>query len=119
VEQSKKHSPQYSFERGFCELWKGDRSKKGAQFRTVAIFSDQCEMTEGKFQVYALEGSVNGIEAGKISGAPNPKLLFDGDYDSASAAEKKFQEIVAGAEAEGFKKMPRILLDEREFPHKA
>jgi len=40
-------------------------------------------------------------------------VLFDGDFDGANAAEKKFQEIVAGAESEGFRAV--TLLDEMEF----
>ena len=70
-------------------------------------------LAEGRFQVHALEGSGNGIEAGKFSAALNPTVLFDGDYDGANAAEKKFQEIVAGAESEGFKTWTQ--LDEMEF----
>jgi len=51
MEQSKKHNAQYPFVRGNPALWRGDPTKKGAQFRQVVITSDQWMLTEGKFQV--------------------------------------------------------------------
>ena len=114
--EHKTHYARYVFVRGNQSLWKGDAAQKGAQFRQVVITSDEWMLSDGKFQVYALEGIGNGIEAGKFSTVPTPKVLFDGDFDGEKAAADKFQEIVARAESDGFRAV--TLFEEMEFHEK-
>jgi hypothetical protein len=112
----KKHYARYPYIRGNQALWRGNASEKGAQFRQVVVTSSEWMLIQGVFQVYALEGSGNGIVDGKFSVSPEPTVLFDGDFQGLDAAGKKFDQIVKEAQGQGFKSVSFI--DELEFQSK-
>jgi hypothetical protein len=106
MEKERKIYSRYIFNRGLQTLWKGDAAKTGSQFRSITITSDEFNSTQGVFQVLALEGIGKGIQDGKFSGSKDdPKVLFDNDFRGLDEAGKKFDELVAAAEREAFKKI--------------
>ncbi len=115
--EKRKHYARYYIVRGHQALWKGDPSESGAQFRQVAITSNEWNSTQGIFQVYGLEGTGKGIVGGKLAVSDNdPAILFEGDFQGLDAAGKKFQQMVQEAQAQGFK--PVTLMDELQFQAK-
>ena len=114
--EQKEHYARYVIVRGHQALWKGDPSEKGAQFRQVVITSDEWMLTTGAFQVYALEGRGSGIVDHKLSVEPNPKVLFDADFNGLEAASKKSGDLVKEAEALGFRVI--TFIEEMEFQAK-
>jgi hypothetical protein len=68
--------------------------------------------------VLALEGIGEGIQDGKFSGSKDdPKVVFDNDFRGLDEAGKKFDELVAAAEREAFKKV--TFMDIIDFEEKA
>ncbi len=107
----------YYIIRGHQALWKGDPAENGAQFRQLAITSNEFTSTQGIFQVYGLEGTGTGIRDGKLTISDNdPKILVDADFNGLDAAVTKFTEIVREAEAQGFKQV--TFMKELEFQAK-
>src|SRR5258708_21007985 len=90
--EKRKHYARYYIVRGHQALWKGDPSESGAQFRQVAITSNEWNSTQGIFQVYGLEGTGKGIVAGKLAVSDNDTaILFQRDFQGLDPAGKKFQ----------------------------
>jgi hypothetical protein len=115
--EERKHYARYYVVRGHHALWKGDPAEKGSRFRQAAITSNEWNSTQGIFQVYALEGTGEGIRDGKSAvSAHDPNTLFDGDFQGLDAAAKKFDEMVKEAQAQGFRSV--TLLDELRFQAK-
>ena len=111
------HYARYYIVRGHQALWKGDPSESGAQFRQVAITSNEWNSTQGIFQVYGLEGTGRGIVDGRLAVSDSaPAVLFDGDFQCLDAAGEKFQQIVREAQEQGFR--PVTLMDEMQFQAK-
>jgi hypothetical protein len=115
--QDRKHYSKYYIVRGHQALWRGDPAESGSRFRQAAITSNEWNSTHGTFQVYALEGTGEGIRDGKLAvSADDPKILFDGDFQGLEAAAKKLGEIVKEAQAQGFRLV--TLMDELKFQAK-
>jgi hypothetical protein len=115
--ENRKHYARYYIVRGHQALWKGDPAENGAQFRQVAITSNEWNSTQGTFQVYALEGTGKGIRDGKLAvSSEDPKVLFDGDFQGLDAAGEKFDQIIKEAQAQGFRLV--TLIDELKFQAK-
>lgn len=107
----------YYIIRGNQALWKGDPAESGAQFRQVVMTSNAWNSTQGAFQVYCLEGASKGVADGKFSVSPETfPVIFDGDFQGAEAAGKKFDELVREAQRQGFKNVS--VMDEMEFQAK-
>jgi len=106
----------YYIVRGNQALWKGDPAEKGSKFRQVFITSNEFTSTLGVFQVCALEGTGNGIQAGKFSIPDDVTILFDRDFQGLDVAGKKFDQTVNEARADGFDTLSFI--DELEFQAK-
>jgi hypothetical protein len=92
----------YYIVRGNQALWKGDPARSGSRFRQVFITSNEFNSTLGLFQVCGLEGTGNGVQAGKFSISENVTVLFDGDFRGLEAAGGKFGQMVDEARADGF-----------------
>jgi hypothetical protein len=115
--ENRKHYARYYVVRGHQALWKGDPAESGAQFRQIAITSNEWNSTQGTFQVYAVEGAGEGIRDGKLAVSGNdPNVLFDGDFQGLDVAAKKFDEIVKEALDLGFRLV--TLMDELRFQAK-
>jgi hypothetical protein len=114
--EKRKFYARYPYVRGNQALWRGDPSEGGAQFRQIVVTSNEWMLNQGVFQVYALEGTGNGIVDGKFSASPNPKVLCDEDVEGLEAAGQEFGRIVKEAEQQGFKRASFI--DELEFQAK-
>ena len=115
--EERKVYARYLFNRGLQTLWKGDPAKEGAQFREVAISSDEFNSTQGTFQVYELEGTGLGVKDGKFAGSDKkPRVVFDKDIRGLDEAVKKFTELVKEAEGQGFQRI--TLIDILEFESK-
>jgi len=115
--ENRKHYAKYYIVRGHQALWRGDPAENGAQFRQVAITSNEWNSTQGTFQVYALEGTGKGIRDGKLAVSDDdPNVFFDGDFQGLDAAGEKFDQIVNEAQKQGFRLV--TLMDELEFQAK-
>jgi hypothetical protein len=94
----------YVYNTGLRTFWKGDASKSGSQFRSIAMTTDSFANTGSIYQVYGLEGTGRGIVNGKFAGTEeNTKVLFDKDFQGLEAAAKQFSELADNAQTEGFK----------------
>lgn len=114
MEQDRKFYARYYIIRGQQALWKGGPAEQGSQYRNIVITSNQFASSEGKFQVYALEGTGKDIQDGKFAGPENePQRIFDEDFDGFDAAVAKFEQIVKDSIDNGF--TPFSLLDEMEL----
>lgn len=107
----------YIYNTGLRTFWKGDASKAGSQFRSVAMTTDAFANTESVYQVYALEGTGKGIVNGKFAGTEaSTTVLFDKDFQGLTAAAKQFSELADDAQREGFK--PIDFMDWLEYESK-
>jgi len=99
-------------------LWMGDPAENGARFRNIVMSSESFDgySTQAAFQVYALEGMGGGIRDSQLSISSDPSLLFDGDFCGFEAANKMFDQLVAQAQEQGFRKASFI--DELNFRSK-
>jgi len=98
-------------------MWHADPAKAGSLFREFVITSNEFNSTQGKFQLYGLEGASGGIKDGKFAASDEePKVLFDEDLDGLDAAANKFRELVTEAEKRGFQ--PITMMDILEFEDK-
>ena len=114
MEKDRKFYARYYIIRGQQALWKGGPAEHDSQYRNIVITSNQFTSTQGKFQVYALEGTGKGIQDGKFAGPENePQLIFDEDFDGLDAAFAKFEQIVQDSLVNGF--TPFSLMDEMEL----
>ena len=114
MEKERKFHARYYIIRGQKALWKGGPAEHGSQYRNIVITSNQFTSTQGKFQVYALEGTGKGIQGGEFAGPENePQLMFDEDFDGLDAAVAKFEQIVQDSLVNGF--TPFSLMDEMEL----
>jgi hypothetical protein len=114
MEQDRKFYARYYIVRAQQALWKGGPAEPGSQYRNIVITSNQFTSTQGKFQVYALEGTGKGIQDGKFAGPENePQRIFDEDFDGLDAAVAKFEQIVKDSIDNGF--TPFSLMDEMEL----
>jgi hypothetical protein len=116
MSQERKPYARYIYVRAHQSLWLGDPSERGAQFRQVIMTADAWMQNDGMFQVYALEGTGNGIVSGKLSVDPNPRLLYDQDISGFQAASQKFLQLSKEAEEQGFR--VRSIIEEFEFEAK-
>ena len=53
--------------RGLQTMWAGDAASPGSLFREFVITSNELNSTQGKFQVYGLEGASGGIKDADLS----------------------------------------------------
>lgn len=110
-----KHYSRYYLVRGNQALWRGNPAEDGSKFRQFLITSNEFNSTLGTFQVYGLEGTGKGIQNGKFATSDEePTVLFDGDFNGLEPASKKFSELVAQAQKDGFEEMSFIDLLEFE-----
>ena len=87
MEKERKLYARYYIIRGQKALWKGGPAEHDSQYRNIVITSNQFTSTQGKFQIYALEGTGKGIQDGEFAGPENePQLIFDEDFDGLDAA---------------------------------
>jgi hypothetical protein len=76
--------------------------------------TDAFANTEATYQVYALEGTGNGIVNGKFAGTKgDTKMIFDKDFRGMDAAAKEFIYLTSDAQKQGFK--PIDFIDWLEF----
>jgi hypothetical protein len=107
----------YIYNCGLRTYWKGDASKAGSQFRSIAMTTDAFANTEAVYQVYALEGTGNGVVNGKFAGTKgDTSVIFDKDFQGMDAKAKQFAEVANDAQREGFK--PIDVMDWLEFESK-
>ena len=115
--RGRKPYARYFIVRGHQATWAGNPTQDGARFRQFVITSNEFNSTQGTFQVYGLEGIGKGVKDGKLATSDEePRVLFDEDFQGLDAAAKKFQALVAEAQACGFK--PITLMDLLEFEAK-
>jgi hypothetical protein len=115
---AKKHYARYYIVRGLQTMWAGDAANPGSLFREFVITSNEFNSTQGKFQVYGLEGASGGIKDGKFAASDaEPTVLFDQDFDGLDSAAKQFEQLVGETQKQGFK--PITMMDILEFEDKA
>jgi hypothetical protein len=87
-------------------LWMGEPAENGARFRNIVMSSEtfDANSTQAAFQVYAFEGMGEGIKNSKLSISSEASLLFDRDFCGFEAANKMFDQLVAEAQKQGFRK---------------
>jgi len=115
---AKKVYARYYLVRGEQTMWAGDAANPGSLFRQFVITSNEFTSTLGVFQVLGLEGASGGIKDGKFAPSDaEPTVLFDQDFDGLDSAAKQFEQLIAGAQKQGFK--PITMMDILEFEDKA
>jgi hypothetical protein len=115
---AKKHYARYYIVRGMQTMWRGDAAQAGSPFREFVITSNEFNSTQGTFQVYGLEGASGGIKDGKFAPSDTePTVLFDKDFNGLDPAAKQFEQLIEGAQRQGFK--PMTMVDIIEFEDKA
>jgi hypothetical protein len=109
MSRARKAYARYFLVRGFQTMWQDDPAKAGSLFRQFLITSNEFNSTEGRFQVYGLEGASAGIKNGKFTASDDePRLLYDNDFDGLDAASKEFRKLIADAERQGFRQMTEL-----------
>jgi len=111
-----KRFAKHSFFRRIQALWIGNPAKNGARFREAGMTSDDWMSPFGAFQVYCVQADSHGLVDGGLRTGP-PELLFDADFQDQVEADRKFEELVREAEAEGFR-VP-TMIDIIDFQAKA
>jgi len=99
--KDKSNFARYGFIRGMETLWMGKAEQKGSRCRQVCMTSPDWASPFGTFQVYSVQGVSQGVVDGTLHTSP-PELLFDADFADYQAAEKKFSELAAQSQKEGF-----------------
>lgn len=95
-------------------MWRDDPAKPGSPFREFVVTSNDMTSTQGTFQVYGLEGASAGIKDGNFMPSDEPpKVLFDKDFIGLDSAVKQYRQLIAEAQAQGFRQM--TMLDILEY----
>lgn len=117
MDGERKGYSRYIYNTGLRTFWKGDASKAGSKFRSIAMTTDAFANSEAIYQVYALEGTGKGIVDRKFAGTENDtKVVFDKDFQGLESAAKQFSDLADEAQKDGFK--PIDFMDWLEYESK-
>jgi len=117
MKQNRRVYSRYHLNRGNVALWKGSSTERGSTFRQVVLTSDAWNSTDAIFQIFALEGTSNGLKNGVLDiDDAQIKVLFDEDRQGLKAAADKAQELVQQAQRDGFKELS--IFDQARYEEK-